>query len=565
MSGSAPRLARAGSDPYDIPFKADARILHITDTHAQIMPTFCREPSVEIGVGTAFGKPPHLVGAAYLRHFSMLPDTASAYATTYLDFEEAAHRYGPTGGFAHIKTLLDRFRNEAGRNRTLTLDGGDLWQGSAVADLTQGRALVELGNLLGLDAMTGHWEFTYGEAQLRRNLKQFNGSFIAQNVFLTEEAAFGGAAAADPTTGRVFSSHILRELGGARIAVIGQAFPYVPVAHPRHFVPDWTFGIRPDELRKLVRKLRETDRADAIVLLSHNGMDVDCQLASMVSGIDVILGGHTHDATPEPVAVMNSGGRTLVVNGGSSGKFIGVLDLSAGGGRVTNADYRLVPVFANLVPADKASTKVIEALRMPYAFMLDETLTTADQLLFRRGNFNGSMDDLICDALLLHTGAQIALSPGFRWGPSFLPGDSITLEDVLAHTAISYPAVYMQSMTGAEFKSVLEDACDNLFNTDPFRQQGGDMVRVGGIRYTCTPTNPIGSRISDLEFMNGVAVDPKETYRVVSWASVTQPQHGISAATVVAAYLRAGGGRGRMNAIEHVTLDGVAGNPGYAS
>jgi sulfur-oxidizing protein SoxB len=562
LGSTIPRISLAAPDPYDLGFKADARILHITDTHAQVKPVYFREPSVNIGIGGAYGRPPHLVGQAYLDWFGEQPGTNTAYATTYLDFEEAAHKYGPTGGFAHIKTLLDRFRAEAGADHCLTLDGGDLWQGSAIADLTKGMALVELGNMLGLDAMTGHWEFTYGEEQLRQNLAAFKGSFIAQNVFLTDEAAFNGAKAADPASGRVFAAHIQRQLGNARIAVIGQAFPYVPIAHPRRFVPDWTFGIRAEELQQLVHKLRDTDHADVVILLSHNGMDVDLKLASVVRGIDVILGGHTHDATPRPSKVANAGGQTLVVNGGSSGKFIGVLDVSGAGGRMTGVDYRLVPVFSNAVKADTAVADRIETLRAPHAQMLGETLTTADRLLFRRGNFNGSMDDVICDALLQHTGAQIALSPGFRWGPSFLPGEKITMEDVLAHTATTYADVYVQSMTGAEFKSVLEDVCDNLFNADPFRQQGGDMARLGGVRYTCTPAHGIGSRISNLTLSDGTALDPAVTYKVASWGSVTLPQNGTPIATIVAARLRSDGDRSDA---KPVIVDGVAGNPGYAS
>ena len=563
--GAVPRIGRAAPDPYDLPFKSDARILHTTDTHAQVRPVFFREPSANIGIGAARGRPPHLVGAAYLDHFGIRAGGPRAHATTFLDFEEAAHRYGPTGGFAHIKTLLDRFRAAAGPGRSLTLDGGDLWQGAALADLTQGAAMVELGNMLGLDAMTGHWEFTYGEEQLRRNIAAFKGSFIAQNVFLTDEAAFNGAAAADPASGRVFASHVMRELGGVQVAVIGQAFPYVPIAHPHRFVPDWTFGIRAEALQKLVRELRDDKHADAIILLSHNGMDVDLKLASVVSGIDFILGGHTHDATPQPSVVANSGGRTLVANGGSSGKFIGVLDIRAGKGRVSGLDYTLVPVFANMAPPDAAVAARIEALRAPHAAMLDETLTTTDRLLFRRGNFNGTMDDLICDALLAETGAQIALSPGFRWGPSFLAGQKITMDDVLAHTATTYPDVYTQSMTGTEFKAVLEDVCDNLFNPDPFRQQGGDMARLGGMRYTCTPANPIGSRISDMTLADGSAIDASKIYRLASWGSVSLPQNGTPVSSILAKRLRGSTARpAAAVAAGAVKVKGVAGNPGFA-
>jgi len=561
--GLAPRLSRAAAadDIYDMPLAGAARILHITDTHAQVHPTYFREPSANIGIGASLGRPPHLVGEAFLSHFGIPPGGSRAYATSFLDFEEAAHRYGPTGGFAHIKTLLDRLRAQAGPGRTLTLDGGDTWQGSALANLTQGAALVELANMLGVDAMTGHWEFAYGADQLRNNLAAFKGGFIAQNVFLTDEAAFNGAEAADSASGRVFPSHVMHELGGVRVAVIGQAFPYVPIAHPQRFVPDWTFGIRAAELQALVTDLRTAQHADAVVLLSHNGMDVDLKLASIVSGIDIVLGGHTHDPGPTPSRVANGGGVTLVANGGCAGKFIGVLDLAAAAGRVTRLEYRLVPVFANLLPPDPAVAARIAALRAPHAAMLDEKLATASETLFRRGNFNGTMDDVLCDALLAETGADIALSPGFRWGPTFLAGHEMTMEDLLSHTAISYPDVYVQEVTGRDLQGLLEDVCDNLFNPDPFRQQGGDMARLGGVTYTCVPGNPMGSRISGLTLRDGSPVDPARTYRMASWASTSLPPGDKPVWEMVARHLRAA--KPTAAKTNSVTVKGVQDNPGY--
>ncbi len=312
---------------YDLERFGNARILHMTDTHAQLLPVYFREPSVNLGIGAMQGKPPHLVGRAFLDRFGIRPDSADAYAFTCLDFEKSAARFGKLGGFAHLKTLIDRLRGDVGPGRSLLLDGGDLWQGTGLANTMQGADMVEAANLLGIEAMTGHWEFTYGEKALRANLARFKGEFLAQNVFLTEEAAFNDAKAFDPASGRVFKPATIKEIGGHRVAVIGQAFPYVPIAHPKRFTPDWTFGIRDDELQKLVDTLRNTDKVDAVVLLSHNGMDVDLKLASRVTGIDVILGGHTHDAVPQPIAVTNAGGVTLVTNAGSNGKFLGVLDL----------------------------------------------------------------------------------------------------------------------------------------------------------------------------------------------------------------------------------------------
>src|SRR3954471_21918646 len=356
LAPALPRIARSADNPgvYDLQRFGNARILHMTDTHAHLSPVYFREPSVNLGIGAMAGKPPHLVGRAFLERFGIKPDSADAYAFTCLDFEKSAARFGRLGGFAHLKTLIDRLRADVGLSHSLLLDGGDLWQGTGLANTMQGADMVEAANLLGIEAMTGHWEFTYGEEVLRKNLERFKGEFLAQNVFLTEEARFNDAKAFDPASGRVFKPSTIKEIGGYRVAVIGQAFPYVPIAHPRRFTPDWTFGLREDELQKLVNALRTADKVDAVVLLSHNGMDVDLKLASRVAGIDVILGGHTHDAVPQPVAVTNAGGTTLVTNAGSNGKFLGVLDLELAKGRVAGVRYRLLPVFSELLKPDAA-------------------------------------------------------------------------------------------------------------------------------------------------------------------------------------------------------------------
>src|SRR5437879_9043520 len=426
LSGSLPRLRAQAADNnagvYDLERFGNARILHITDTHAQLRPVFFREPGVNRGVGSMRGNPPHLVGRAFLDRFGIRPDSADAYAFTFIEFEKGAGRFGKLGGFAHLKTLIDRLRNEAGAGRALLLDGGDLWQGTGLASTLQGADMVDAANLLGIEAMTGHWEFTYGEKVLRSNLERFKGEFLAQNVFLTEEAAFNDAKAFDPASGRVFKPSVIKEIGGHRIAVIGQAFPYVPIAHPKRFTPDWKFGIRDEELQKLVDTHRNTDKVDAVILLSHNGMDVDLKLASRVTGIDVILGGHTHDAVPPPVSVPNAGGVTLVTNAGSNGKFLAVLDLELAKGKVANVRYRLLPVFSELLKPDAAMQALIEKMREPHAAAYAEKIATADRLLYRRGNFSGTVDQLICDALRHELDAETALSPGFRWGLSVLPG-----------------------------------------------------------------------------------------------------------------------------------------------
>ncbi|MBU6463455.1 MAG: thiosulfohydrolase SoxB [Bradyrhizobium sp.] len=564
LSGGLSRAARAADNArvYDLERFGNVRILHMTDTHAQLQPVYFREPSVNLGIGAMQGKPPHLVGRAFLDRFGIRADSADAYAFTCLDFEKSAARFGKLGGFAHLKTLIDRLRGDAGSGRALLLDGGDLWQGTGQANATQGADMVDAANLLGIEAMTGHWEFTYGEAALRKNLERFKGEFLAQNVFLTAEAAFNDAKAFDPASGRVFKPSLVKEIGGHRVAVIGQAFPYVPIAHPKRFTPDWTFGIRDDELQKLVDGLRNNDKVDAVVLLSHNGMDVDLKLASKVSGIDVILGGHTHDAIPQPITVNNPGGVTLVTNAGSNGKFLGVLDLNLAKGKVSDVRYRLLPVFSELLKPDPAMQALIDKSREPFATPDAEKIATADRLLYRRGNFSGTMDRLICNALRGELDVEIALSPGFRWGTSMMPGQPVTMQDVLAETAITYPETYVQSMTGIQIKDILEDVCDNLFNADPYYQQGGDMVRVGGMSYTCSPNEGAGKRISALKLDNGRTIEAGKSYKVAGWASVNQ-QKGTPVWDVVARHLRSG-----KRADGHdtdVTLRGVDDNPGLSN
>jgi sulfur-oxidizing protein SoxB len=558
----APAALAADDDLYDVGRFGNVRILHQTDTHAQLKPVYFREPSVNIGVGAMRGEPPHLVGRAFLEHFGIAPGTRGAHAFTFLDYQEAAQRYGRMGGFAHLKTLIDRLRTDAGPGHSLLLDGGDMWQGTGQALAMQANDMADAANLLGVDAMTGHWEFTYGEAALRQNILRFEGDFLAQNVFLTEDAAFNDKQAFDPASGRVFKPAVVKDVGGMRIAVIGQAFPYVPIAHPKRFTPDWTFGIREAELQKLVDDLRGAQHADAVLLLSHNGMDVDLKLASRVTGIDVILGGHTHDAVPRPVVVANAGGKTIVTNAGSNGKFLAVLDLDVGRAAVKDVRYRLLPVFADLIKPDGAMLALIK--RHGEAFGDDPAagLASCDQLLYRRGNFTGPMDQVICDALRQELNAQIALSPGFRFGTTVLAGQTITAADVMAATAITYPEVYVQDMTGAQIKAILEDVADNLFNPDPYYQQGGDMVRVGGMDYACAPNASASSRISDMQLNDGTPVEAGKSYRVAGWASVN-PQTGDAVSRVAADYLKAEK-TVKLKRPNRVALKGIDGNPGIA-
>jgi sulfur-oxidizing protein SoxB len=500
-------------------------LLHFTDCHAQLMPVHFREPDVNIGVGAARGRPPHVVGEAFLKRFGIARETPLAHAYTPLDFTEAARRYGKLGGFAHLATLVKTIREQ--RPGALLLDGGDSWQGSATALWTRGEDMIAASKLLGVEIMTGHWEFTYGAQRVQEVVTRHLAGrieFLAQNV---RTADFD-----DP----VFAAYTMREFNGVPVAIIGQAFPYTPIANPRHFVPDWTFGIQEERLQGVVDQARAKG-AWAVVLLSHNGMDVDLKLASRVTGIDAILGGHTHDAVPAPIAVKNAKGVTLVTNAGSNGKFLAVLDLDVQRSGVRDFQYRLLPVFSNFLPADREMAALIESYRAPYKAKLEEKLAMSEELLYRRGNFTGSLDQLILDALMYSTGSQIAFSPGFRWGTSILPGAPITFEDVMNATAITYPYVTVTEMTGEAIKSVLEDICDNLFNPDPYYQQGGDMVRVGGMQYTCEPRQPIGRRIGGM-MLAGKPIDANRRYKVASWAPVGEGASGPAIWDVMAAYLR---------------------------
>ncbi len=508
---------------YSPPRFGNVSLLHFTDCHAQLLPVYFREPSANIGVGDAAGRLPHLVGEHLLKSAGIAPGTAEAHAFTYLDFAAAAKRYGRVGGFAHLATLVKRLRES--RPGALLLDGGDTWQGSATALWTQGRDMIEACQQLGVDIMTAHWEFTYGDKRVLEAVKSLGRiEFLAQNV---KTADFG-----DP----VFKPWVMREMNGVPVAIIGQAFPYTPIANPRHFVPEWTFGIQEAELQAVVNEARSKG-ARAVVLLSHNGMDVDVKLASRVRGIDAILGGHTHDGVPVPVIVSNAGGKTIVSNAGSNGKFLAVLDLDVGSSGVMDFRYRLLPVFANLLPADAQMQALIDRVRAPYAARLKEPLAVTEGLLYRRGNFNGTFDQLILDAMMKVQGAEIGFSPGFRWGTTLLPGQAILREHLMDQTAITYPGVTLNELSGADIKSILEDVCDNLFNPDPYLQQGGDMVRIGGMTYACNPAAVIGKRIDDMR-LNGKPIEAGKRYKVAGWAPVAAGAGGEPVWDVVERYLK---------------------------
>jgi S-sulfosulfanyl-L-cysteine sulfohydrolase len=532
--------------------------LHMTDCHAQLMPSHFREPSVNLGVAGMAGQLPHLVGEHFLKRTGIKSGTALAHAFTSVDFEQGAHRYGKVGGFAHLATLVKHLKKY--RRHALLLDGGDTWQGSATSLWTRGQDMVLAAKLLGVDVMTGHWEFTHGMQRVKDIVDgDFKGQidFVAQNINTTD---FG-----DP----VFPPYVWREMNGIKVAIIGQAFPYTPIANPRYMVADWQFGIQEENMQKVVDGVRSKG-AQLVVLLSHNGMDVDLKMASRVRGIHAILGGHTHDGVPVAVPVKNSGGVTQVTNAGSNGKFLGVIDFKVVGDRVELWQYQLLPVFSNFLRPDPEMQALIDKIRSPYKEKLGEKLATTEGLLYRRGNFNGSWDQLLCDALMDQQNAEIAFSPGFRWGTSLLPGQAITRELLMDQLAITYPYTTVTPMTGEAIKTVLEDVADNLFNADPYYQQGGDMVRVGGLQYTLEPNAKMGGRISEMR-LGGRLIEADKTYKVAGWAPVSEVARDAAQAAnappiwdLVESWLKAQGGRVKPKPANAPRLIGVQGNPGLA-
>jgi sulfur-oxidizing protein SoxB len=497
--------AQAADELYELPRFGNVSLLHLTDSHAQLTPLYFREP----------------VGAEFAAKYGIAPGTAGAHAFTHADFVAAARRYGTVGGYAHLATLVKRIR--ASRPHALLLDGGDTWQGSATALWTEGSDMIGAQKLLGVNLMTAHWEFTYGAARVKRAAEKELApvEFLAQNVKTLDFE--------DP----VFRPYALREMNGVKLAVIGQAFPYTPIANPRHMVAEWSFGIQEERLQSLIDEVR-AGGAQAVVLLSHNGLEVDLKLAARLRGLDAILGGHTHDGIPQPFVV----GRTLVTNAGCSGKFLAVLDLDVGAGGIRGYRYRLLPVFSSLLPADPEMQEYIARVRAPFHARLEEKLAVTEGLLYRRGTYNGTWDQLLLEALLAEKNAEIAFSPGFRWGSTLLPGDAITFDHVMDQTAITYPQVTVNELTGEAIKAILEDIADNAFNPDPYRQQGGDMVRVGGMTYACNPGAGIGARISDMR-LAGKPMQADARYKVAGWAPVAEGASGEPVWEVAARYLRA--------------------------
>lgn len=553
LQSSAVSAQAAANAFYDLPKFGNVHLLHFTDCHAQLNPIYFREPNVNLGFGDQLGKAPHLVGEHLLKAFGIAPGSRDAYAFTYLDFEAAAKNYGKVGGFAHLATLIKRLK--ASRPGALLLDGGDTWQGSGTSLWTNGQDMVDACLAMGVDIMTAHWEMTLGEKRVQEIVeKDFNNkvSFLAQNIKTTD---FG-----DP----VFEAYTLREMNGVSVAIIGQAFPYTPIANPRYMVENWTFGIEEENMQKVVDEVRGKG-AKVVVLLSHNGMDVDLKMATRVQGIDVILGGHTHDGVPAPIKVSNKGGVTLVTNAGSNGKFLGVLDFDVKAGKVADVRYKLMPVFSDLLPADPDMAALIKKLRSPFESKLAQPLAVTEGLLYRRGNFNGSFDQLILDGLMAVKDAPIAFSPGFRWGTSLLPGQTITFEHLMDQTAITYPYTTATMMKGEMLKTILEDVADNLFNPDPYYQQGGDMVRVGGLQYAIDPTAGAGKRISDMR-LGGKLIDPDRSYKVAGWAPVSveaKQAGGEPIWDLMTTYLK-DIKTVKASPLNMPTIKGTANNPGLA-
>lgn len=591
-------------DLYKVPMKGNARILHITDVHGQLNPVYFREPNVNLGVGDAFGRPPHVVGPNFLKEMKFKPATPEAYAYTYLDFEKGAKKYGRMGGFAHIKTLLDSLRKQAGdKANTITLDGGDLWQGSGTSLWTRGVDMVEASNILGVDVMVGHWEFTYREREVLSNVALFKGDFIGQNVRVKAASLmsdiygdmvdeFDGRGLYDEDEGYAFQPYVIKNVGGARIAVIGQAFPRTGNANPKEFFPDWSFGIREDDMIELVETIREDEKPDAIILLSHNGMDVDIKMAENVPGLNAVFGGHTHDGIPQPVKVKNVEGNTcLVTNAGSNGKFIGVMDFDIQDGKVKEMHYQMLPVFEDALPADKEMQAYLDQMRntkydknvvesrvesrfyhesrlgKTYKEILEEKLAIADRLLYRRGNFMGTWDQILCNALREEYNADVAMSAGVRWGTSTLKGDWITMEDLMTQCSLTYAETYVTEMTGHDLLNIIEQIADNLFDPDPYLQSGGDMVRLGGLDYTIDPSKKLYERITDARLDSGHKIEADKVYKVAGWATVGKAPDGPLMWDVARDYIIKNKGKDnilKLPKINHPKLVGVLSNPGIA-
>jgi sulfur-oxidizing protein SoxB len=583
---------------YEVPKTGNARILHITDVHGNLLPNYFREPNVNLGFGDTFAQFPHVVGNNLLKEIGVKPGSPEAYAFTYNNFEDLAAKYGKTGGFGQIKTVLDSLRDSAGGvGNTLTLDGGDTWQGSGTSLWTRGADMVEACNILGVDVMVGHWEFTYKEAEVLKNIGFFKGDFLGQNVRIMEDALmedeyitmtekYDGNGLFNEDDALPFKPYVIKNVGGHRIAVIGQAFPRTSNANPqKYFFPDWSFGLREDEMSELVTDIRENEKPDAVILVSHNGMDVDIKMASRVVGIDAIFGGHTHDGMPKPIEVKNAGGVTVVTNAGCSGKYIGVMDLNIKDHNMVGYEYKMLPILTNLIKPDASMVSFIDKMRnttydknvvearnsamsnnpdrvgKTYDAILTEKLCTTEQTLYRRGNFMGTWDQVLVNSLREEHDADFAMSAGVRWGTSVVSGQDVTMEDLMTNTSMTYGETYVSEMKGSQLKEILEAIAENLFVQDPYLQSGGDMVRMGGMDYTIDPAAGYMERISDMKDDEGTPIDPNKSYKVSGWAQVGSIGNGRLMWDVAADYLRKQKHL-NLSKVNHPTIKGVKNNPG---
>ncbi len=596
--GDASAKLSSQDNMYEVAKTGNARILHITDTHGNLLPNYFREPNVNLGFGPTYGQLPHVVGNKLLEQIGVKPGSPEAYAFTYNNFEELSNKYGKTGGFAQIKTVLESLRDSAGGiQNTLTIDGGDTWQGSGTSLWTRGADMVEACNMLGVDVMVGHWEFTYKEEETLKNIGFFKGDFLGQNVRILEDALMGdeyatmtekfdGNGLYNEDDAMPFKPYVIKNVGGHRIAVIGQAFPRTSNANPqKYFFPDWSFGLREDEMSELVADIRENEKPDAVIVVSHNGMDVDIKMASRVVGIDAIFGGHTHDGMPKPIEVKNAGGITVVTNAGCSGKYIGVMDLEIKDHKMVGYNYKMLPILTNLIKPDAAMVSYITKMRntkydknvvearsstmsnnpdrvgKTYDEILTEKLCSATQTLYRRGNFMGTWDQVLVNSLREEHDADFAMSAGVRWGTSVPAGHDVTMEDLMTNTSMTYGETYVSEMKGAQLKDVLEGIAENLFVQDPYLQSGGDMVRMGGMDYTIDPAAGLGNRISEMKDDAGTAIDPNKSYKVSGWAQVGSVGNGRLMWDVAADYLRKQGTLD-LKKVNHPTIKGVKTNPG---
>ena len=500
-------------------------LIHITDIHGQLKPIYFREPEINLGVGSALGQVPHITGANFRKMYGINDGSPSHYALTHNDFSALAQQYGRVGGLDRVATVIKAIR--ADRPDAILLDGGDTWHGSYTCHHSQGQDMVNVMNALKTEAMTFHWEFTLGSDRVHEIIDTLPFPALGQNIFDAEWD--------EPAD--YFEPYTFFERGGSKIAVIGQAFPYMPIANPGWMFPEYSFGIRDENMQAMVDEVRGLG-ADLVVVLSHNGFDVDKKMASIVSGIDIILSGHTHDALPEPVLI----NQTVIVASGSNGKFVSRVDLDVRNGKMMGFKHKLIPIFSDVIAPDPDIAALIDEERAPYKSQLSEVIGQSQSLLYRRGNFNGTWDDLICQAIIEEREADISMSPGVRWGPSILPGQDITREDIWNVTSMSYGKVYRTEMTGEFIHVILEDVADNLFNPDPYYQQGGDMVRIGGMGYRIDINKPQGKRISDLTLLKtGERIDPSKNYIVAGWASVNEGTEGPQIWDLVENYIRRNG------------------------